>query len=294
MELLGWPIAKEVSAMHIIVSLLLNVVRIAAIQPHASAPLAVIPRGDLLDVVFTMLPITTAVRQRLQEQSWSTDTPGSIGALLTTVVSSAHEIKACLTTPEQIAQAHAIEHHLAALLAMNHLADTVRSHHGTLTIDSLDLLRYVDRLYMIGSGSTPPTIVLGPSRLGHSERIRIPGSSYIAQRMTISYPGDTSYPRLNLRTPTASAFDDRPRQRESWVQKPRPSYNLAIYTHKDRLMGRVITKLVDTFPLVPDHSVRLMFAPQCQVRFLITEVQDEQETPIACCIKVIPALGQTA
>jgi hypothetical protein len=280
--------------MHIAASLLLNAVRIAGARRDTNATLAVLPREDILDLVLAELPMLDAqVAQKLLELASLAQGSDSTVALLAAVADHAPALKAGLGDPAYADRLHALDRHLATLLAINHIAGPASPNRGALMIDSLDLLRYIERLQIADSGNSH-TILIGTPISENGCIIRLPGPSYIAQRVTITYHSRADYPRLNLTTPTLSAYDDRPQQREMWVQKPLPSYNLDIYTYKDRLMGRVTTQLVPTFPAIFEQHLRLAFAPQIGAQFLVTEIRDDLGALLARCIKIILAASLAA
>jgi hypothetical protein len=271
-----------------VISLLLNAAR-AAIDLGGAR--AVVPRRDIFDASLAALPLDSSARERLLASA----TAGSATELLVEVLDNARAIAAQEKNPARVEDSHFINQHLTTLFALTILAERGVSCHGTVSIDSLDLLSYFEQLHFPGGG-IPRTIVVGLGGRRDEVTIRLPDVGYVAQRMMIIYPGGAVHPRLRLTTPSMIADDERPRLRATWVQKPHAAYDLDLYTYKDRLVGRVNTRMSDTLPSSLDQPLHLAVAPTVPVQYLVTdifEVHDRANThesvdvPLARCIKII-------
>lgn len=272
-----------------VTSLLLNAARMSLALGAAGNGSAVVLCGALFESVLTTLMVEPHLREQLQA---AVRDPGMATALARTLIEQGAALDAHLTDPAQVERVCALDRQLTLLGAINDLASRASLSRAALTLSSLELLRPVDMLHIAGANGTPHTILIGASAEGRGEcAIPLPGLSYIAQRVAISYYDGTYHPRLRLTTPTATAHDDRPRYRATWVQKPWPAYDLDVYTYKDRLMGRVRTRIHDTLPTTDDQHLRLSFAPWLPMRFLVTDlldISDGAEVVLVRCIKIVP------
>jgi hypothetical protein len=254
----------EANMQHTAIALFFNAARISRTRA-SSAPIVFITRQDALQQALATLPIDDSARQQLEQALLSANsTVADLLALLSTSPQSAATGAADTHTQRRL------ERKLALLCAIQDITSQTTAAQATLTFETLDLLHDIKQLHIAG---TPDCVLVGLVSTGDSDTtVTLPGSSYMAQRITITYRDNSPYPCLNIATPSITPYDDRPQTRPQWVQKPHAAYDLDIYTYKDRLVGQVRTRSLDTIPTSSDQHLHFEFAPNLPVRYLVTEL----------------------